>query len=63
MTLPSEEVNSLKAAKNFLYDLLNPKATPRVPKEIRMRARRIAKHFPPNFHIEDLWKDEIKERG
>jgi hypothetical protein len=34
MTLPHEEVNSLKAVRRFLYDLLDPSKTPRVPREI-----------------------------
>ena len=46
MTLPSEEVNSLLAARRFLFDIINPKATPRVSKEVRERARRIIRHYP-----------------
>ena len=37
MTLPYEEVNSLKAVRKFLHDLIDPSKTPRVPKAIRLR--------------------------
>lgn len=46
MSLPSEEANAIDAARRFLFDLLNPKATPRVPKAVRERARRVVKHYP-----------------
>jgi hypothetical protein len=45
MTLPSEEYNAICAATRFLYDLMDPKKTPRVPKHIRAEARRKA-HAP-----------------
>ena len=51
MTLPQEEVNSLNATRAFMYDLLNPVATPRVPREVRERARRVVKHFPFEVHV------------
>jgi hypothetical protein len=35
-----------------LADLLDPKKTPRVPKEIRQQAGRMLKHFPRNYDME-----------
>lgn len=46
MSLPSEEAAAVDAARRFLFDLLNPKVTPRVPKAVRERARRVVKHYP-----------------
>ena len=57
MTLPYEEVNSLKAVRKFLYDLLDPSKTPRVPKAIRLRAHRLSKHYPMDHSITDRYPD------
>lgn len=57
MTLPQEEVNSLNATRAFMYDLLNPAATPRVPREVRERARRVVKHFPFEVHVRARYPD------
>lgn len=52
MTLPDERYRAMKAGKEFLYDLLDPKKTPRVPKDIRRRAYHVLRHYPDNFHFE-----------
>jgi len=57
MTLPNEEVQSLQAVRRFLFDLLDPSATPRVPKEIRQRARRVCKHFPMDYSIQERYPE------
>ena len=62
MTLPHEEVNSLKAVRQFLYDLLDPKKTPRVPREIRKRAHRLSKHYPMDFSIQERYPDVVEAR-
>jgi len=59
MTLPHEEYNSLLKAKEFLYDLLNPKITPDVPKAVRERARNILKHYPFELSLKELYKDTM----
>jgi hypothetical protein len=46
MSTPEEEVRAIEAARRFLFDLLDPKATPRVPRAVRQRASRVVKHFP-----------------
>jgi len=46
MTLPHEESYAIARVRQFLLDLLDPKATPRVPREIRRRAHRLSKHYP-----------------
>lgn len=62
MTLPHEEVNSLKAVRQFLYDLLDPKKTPRVPRAIRLRAHRLSKHYPMDFSIQERYPDVVEAR-
>ena len=46
MTLPHEEALAIARVRQFMYELLAPKATPKVPKAIRQQARRIMKHYP-----------------
>lgn len=43
MTLPYERYNSVVACRQFLIDLIN---TPRVPRQIKDRARHILRHYP-----------------
>ena len=52
MTLPVERFNSLLHAEQLLYDLLDPKKTPRVPREIRNRARGVLRHWPMESQLE-----------
>lgn len=52
MTLPDERSRSVRQAREFLRDLLDPKKTPRIPKEIRRRAYYALKHFPSDMDIE-----------
>jgi len=61
MTLPIEEYNSLNSARRFLYDLLDPKKTPRVPKYIRKEAHRITKHFPLDVNLQERYNDAIQQ--
>ncbi len=58
MTLPYEEHQSLQRTLNFLYELLDPKKTPRVPKHIRQRASSLAKHYPLPYKIDELYKGQ-----
>jgi len=63
MTLPHEELHALIATRNFLYDLLDPKKTPRVPRSIRLRARQVCKHYPFPHDIRERWEESIRESG
>lgn len=60
MTLPYERTNAVQNTEQFLMDLLDPKKTPRVPKEIRQRAGRLLKHYPGQFYLE-LVSDKVPE--
>ena len=46
MTIPVERTRAVLAARQFMYELLDPKCTPRVPKVVRERARRVLRHYP-----------------
>jgi hypothetical protein len=54
MTLPDERYRAISNARSFLRSLLDPKATPRVPKEVRTQAYYVLKHFPWESHMEQL---------
>lgn len=54
MTMPDEMFNSLRNARHFMLALMDPKQTPKVPKEIRKRARDRLKHFPSEYEIKQL---------
>jgi hypothetical protein len=59
MTLPSEEYNAICSTTRFLYDLMDPKKTPRVPKYIREQARRRVKHMPLPVMLMERYRDAI----
>ena len=52
MTLPIERTHAVLRTEQFLKDLLNPRATPRVPREVREQAYRCLKHYPGNYDME-----------
>jgi hypothetical protein len=46
MSTNEEEIRAMERTRQFLFDLLNPQATKRIPKEIRQRASHCLRHFP-----------------
>jgi hypothetical protein len=54
MTLPDERLRSLKRAREFLFSLLDPSRTPKVPKIIRKEASAVLKHFPYSYQLDQL---------
>ena len=54
MTLPDERYRSLLWADRLLKDLCDSSKTPRVPKEIRARARDCLRHWPDTYYIDRL---------
>ena len=46
MSTLEEEIYALQRCKEFIYSLLDSKQTPKVPKEIREKARIVVKHYP-----------------
>lgn len=50
----------------FMCALMDPALTPKVPKEIRSRARDRLKHFPSEFDInqlEEMYNNSHKDKG
>lgn len=52
MTMPDERLRAVNYAREFMYALLDPKKTPRVPKDIRGWARRVLRHYPMECEME-----------
>ena len=58
MTVPVERTNAVVWTQEFLYELLDPSKTPRVPKDIRERARRLLRHYPSKYEMEIIAERE-----
>ena len=56
MTMPNERRWAVNNTRQFLVDLMDPKKTPRVPKEIRKEAYRCLKHYPGEYYMEEAQK-------
>lgn len=54
--MPNERFYAVRNAREFLVELMDPKKTPRVPKEIRLKAYYAIKHFPGEYHMEEAQK-------
>lgn len=54
MTVPRERTIAVDQARRLLLDLCSTAITPRVPAVVRRRARAILKHYPDEWHIEQL---------
>ena len=57
MTLPDERTRAIQNARIFLQNLLDPKKTPKVPRNVRLQARSVLKHFPTNLDLQQAAKD------
>ncbi len=58
MTVPVERTNAVINTEKFLYDLLDSKKTPRVPKSIREQASRLLRHYPCEYHMNTIAERE-----
>ena len=66
MTLPDERYRAIKWAEQLCLDLMDPKKTPRVPKDIRRRAYSVLRHFPEEYYLSMLAEarpDILERRG
>lgn len=63
MTLPYERRNSIGYAREFLYALLDPKKTPKVPRSVRKWARMVLRHYPSDLDMEMVTKDPKRVFG
>lgn len=51
MTIPSERTWAVDNTRNFLFALLDPKKTPRVPRDVRQMASRCLRHYPGHMDM------------
>jgi hypothetical protein len=66
MTLPDERYRAIMYAKSLCEDLLDPRKTPRVPKDVRRRALGVLRHFPGEDYLSMLAEsrpDIIERKG
>ena len=66
MTLPDERYRAIMWAKSLCEDLMDPKKTPKVPKDIRRRAYGVLRHFPDEYYLSMLAEcrpDILERRG
>jgi hypothetical protein len=61
MTLPDERYRAMRCGYQFLIELCNPQATPKVPRAVRERARSILRHYPVNYHFDMIAEALPKE--
>ncbi len=52
--MPRERTVAILNTKEFLFDLMSPKKTPKVPSAIRQQARWLLKHFPGNYDLRQI---------
>ena len=46
MSTREEERRAISQVRRFLFELMDPQVTPRVPGYSRQRARQVSKHYP-----------------
>lgn len=63
MTIPIEELYTLKYTRQFLIDLNDRNQHPRLPKRVRQIALSLLKHYPDQYIIDQLWEQRIKDSG
>lgn len=64
--MPCESVWAVSVTRQFLFDLLNPRKTPKVPRAVRKEAARCLRHYPGDYLLADVFhpehgKEEKKE--
>lgn len=63
MTLPYERTRAVLRTEDFLRDMLDPKVTPRIPKQLRQHAASLLKHYPTRFEMEIVSEREEENRS
>ena len=54
MTVPRERTNAVIFTESFLKRLMDPRATPRVPRSIRQQASHLLRHYPSQWEMETI---------
>ena len=57
MTTKDERYNAIIRTREFLRDLLDPKKTPKVPKDIRRQAYSALRHYPHEYEMQMAHRD------
>ena len=58
MTVPIERTNAVVNTEMFLMQLIDPKQTPRIPKEVRKQAASLLRHYPSKFYMQMIAERE-----
>jgi hypothetical protein len=58
MTIPIEEYHALSNTMRLLYELIDPKKSPDVPKNIRNKAALCLRHFPTPVRLDEIYQSE-----
>lgn len=53
--MPIEHLWTIQNTRRFLFDLVDPGKTPKVPRSIRLEARNRLKHYPDDEQIEKIF--------
>ncbi len=56
MTIPIENIHSLRKTRNFLRELMDPKKTPGIPRCVRKQASSCMRHMIGSYQDEDVLK-------
>jgi hypothetical protein len=51
MTLPDERFRAVRWAREFMYELMDPKKTPGIPAVVRSQARSVLRHYPNDYDM------------
>lgn len=54
MTMPDERYRAMVEGLKLIQDLLIPQVTPRVPSDVRERARWVMRHHPSAYELDQL---------
>jgi len=63
MTIPIERTAAVLRTRQFLFELVSPQHTKRIPSKIREMARGLLKHYPSEFDftmVTDHWVSDVK---
>lgn len=52
MTLPDERARAVIMTRQFLMDLANRGGIPRIPSDVRQKARSLLRHYPSHFDMD-----------
>jgi hypothetical protein len=63
MTLPIERSWAIRNTRHFLYELMDYDQWPKLPIELRKRARSLLKHFPTDLDIIQVAEDSEEVFG